>query len=105
MFFNAPGEPTKLKQTIYLAAAIVLGLLLSFLAHVFIEMEYLAWADSAGKVVAFYGSCALHPALRAALWLAGGIGGFYLGRYWWRLVYIDRRWVNRHYSPGSNSRE
>ncbi len=37
MFFNAPGNPTKLKQAVYLIAATVLGVLLSFLAHAFIE--------------------------------------------------------------------
>lgn len=95
MFFNAPAQPTKLKHAVYLAAATVLGLLLSFLAHAFIEMEYLSWMAAQHKVVTFYGSCALPPALQAALWLAGAVGGFFLGRFWWRKVYIERAWAKR----------
>jgi hypothetical protein len=93
MFFNAPTDATKVKHVVYLAAATVLGLLLSFLAHALIEMQYLAWAESTGRVVTFNSSCALHPALQAALWLGGAIGGFFVGRLWWRMVYIDRVWA------------
>jgi len=93
MFFNAPGNPTKFKKTVYLLATIILGLLLSLLAHAFIEISYLNWVQSKGQIVQFYGSCALPPLLQTSVWILGAVGGFFLGRFWWRKVYIERIWV------------
>lgn len=93
--FKTAGEPTKFKKVVYLIASTVLGLLLSLWAHAFIEMSYLSWAGSQGRLVAFYGGCALHPALQIVIWLLGAIGGFYLGRFWWRKVYIERVWAKK----------
>ena len=103
MFIKTVGEVTRLKHIVYLSAATLLGLLLSFLVHAFIEMEYLSWAAEQGKAVTFYGSCALPTLLQLALWVAGGVGGFYLGRFWWRMVYIDRVWARVAKPPISNS--
>lgn len=95
MFLKTVGEPTKLKYVTYLAAAVVLGLLLSLLAHAAIEISYLKWLASQGRVAVFYRGCALPPILTAALWLAGAVGGLLLGRAWWRYIYIDRRWEKK----------
>jgi hypothetical protein len=101
MFFNAPGNPSQLKKAIYLSASTILGVLLSFIVHAFIEIRYLRWAESHGRSVIFYGGCALPPALRIALLLLGIVGGFLLGRFWWRKVYIERVWAKK-YSAGKN---
>lgn len=95
MFFNAPGNPTKLKKIIYLSASTILGLILSFLAHALIEISYLSWAERQGRVVTFYGGCALPAALQALLLVLGAVGGFLLGRFWWRMVYVERVWAKR----------
>jgi hypothetical protein len=95
MFLKAPGKPTKFKRAIYLSAAVILGILLSFIIHALIEINYLNWALSQGKVVEFYGSCALSPVLQISLWLLGAIGGFFLGRFWWRKIYIERFWEKK----------
>jgi hypothetical protein len=97
MFFNAPpGDPTKGKHVVYLIAATMLGLLLSLLAHAGFELLYL---NSAGTAVTFTaGGCALPVWFQAALWLGGAVGGFLLGRVWWRYVYVDRTWMKR-YNP------
>lgn len=89
------GKSTQLKKFIYLSASIVLGLLLSFIAHAVIEINYLNWVLNQGQVVQFYGGCALLPWLQAALWLFGLIGGFFLGRFWWRKIYIERAWLKK----------
>jgi MFS family permease len=70
-------------------------LLLSFLIHAFIEIKYLSWAEEQGRAVSFYGGCALAPWLQIALWLFGALGGYFLGRWWWRIVYIDRAWEKK----------
>lgn len=92
MFFSAPPNPTKTKHVVYLTVTTVLGILLSVLIHVGIEAAYLAWAESTGRVVHWYGSCALHPIIQVSLVILGALGGFFLGKYWWRLVYVERKW-------------
>lgn len=95
MFFDAPGKPTKLKKTIYLFATIILGLLLSIIAHAVIEINYLQRIIENREAAIFYGGCALSPWLRNALWILGVVGGYFLGQFWWRKVYVERVWVKR----------
>ena len=90
-----------LKKAIYLFSATILGVLLSFLAHAFIEMGYLRWAYKTGYAVTFYGGCALLPALQAALWVLGVVGGFLLGRYWWKIIYVEKRYENSGFICGT----
>jgi len=80
------------KKTIYLIASTVFGIILSCIAHAVIEIIYLQQADnitwySQGGV----GACALPPAVQYGLVLIGIVGGYFLGRYWWKIVYIERR--------------
>ena len=84
---------SKIKKAVYLLSTMFLGLLLSFLVHAAIEINYLNWLASHGRAATFYGGCVLPPLLQAALWLAGIIGGCYLGQYWWRKVYIEHFWA------------
>ena len=96
MFFNAPGKPTKFKQALYLTAAVILGVLLSLIANVFIEIYYLNWAMDQGVTVVLYNGYALSPALSYGLFLGGAILGFIFGRNWWRWVYVDRVWEKKY---------
>lgn len=95
MFFRRPGKPTKLKQAVYLTAATILGVLLSFIMHALIEINYLRLAFERGLNVMFYNGCALPPILSLGLLLLGAVGGFLLGRFWWRWVYVDRIWAKK----------
>lgn len=90
-----PGNPTKFKKTVYLSASVVLGVMLSFLAHAIIEMIYLRLASSQDWPVSFHYGCALPLVLSYGLFIIGIIGGYFLGRYWWRWIYIDRVWEIR----------
>lgn len=95
MFFDKPVQPTKFKKLVYLIASTILGLLLSLIAHALIEMNYINLVLSQGRLVKFYGGCALPPTLQVSLWIIGGVSGFLLGRFWWRKVYIERVWWNK----------
>ena len=92
---NRAGSASSLKKAVYLTASTILGILLSFIAHAVIEMKYLSLAEGQGRVVTFYGGCALPPALQTGLLVLGAVGGFFLGRLWWRMVYIDRVWEKK----------
>ncbi|KKR02327.1 MAG: hypothetical protein UT29_C0004G0020 [Candidatus Yanofskybacteria bacterium GW2011_GWA1_39_13] len=92
MIFKAPGQPTTLKHVAYLITATFFGLILSFIIHALIEMGYLRWADSQGLLVPFYGGCALTPTIQIGIWVVGAVGGFLLGRFGWRKVYVERIW-------------
>jgi hypothetical protein len=95
MRFKAPGKPSPLKKTVYLLATTILGVLLSLIAHALIEIDYLNRAFNQGRAVTFYGGCALPPVLSIALLVMGAVGGFFLGRFWWRKVYIERVWAKK----------
>ena len=83
-----------IKKVLYIILSALLGLVLSFLAHAFVEMTYLritpsdevVWFTHLGVAV-----CAL-PLWLTMLLLAGGIaGGILLGIYWWHKVYIEHK--------------
>jgi hypothetical protein len=93
MFFRPPEEPTKLKKAVYFTASVILGLLLSFLIHAFAEINYLQWADRHGYAVNFFGGCVFWPWFKISLLVLGAVGGFFLGRFWWRKIYIEKVWA------------
>ncbi len=77
----------KLKKVVYVLLAVFLGILLSFIIHGLIEMLYLKIAADRGIAVTWTFSCALPAFLQIGLVLAGIIGGFFLGLYWWKKIY------------------
>ena len=95
MFFRPPGKPTNLKKAVYLIAATVLGVLLSFLVHALIEINYLKVAADQNIAVVFSNSCALPSWLNISLWILGAVGGFWLGRFWWRKIYVQKVWAQK----------
>lgn len=96
MFLHSVGKPTKFKKIIYISLTIILGFLLSFILHAFLEISYLAWLSSQGKAVIFYGNCALPLYLQILIILIGIVGGYFLGDFWWRKVYIERFWEKKN---------
>jgi uncharacterized membrane protein YgaE (UPF0421/DUF939 family) len=95
MFFRPPEEPTNLKKAVYLVAATILGVLLSFLIHALIEINYLHWMANQDIIVSLSGGCALTPWLQIILWILGAVGGFFLGRFWWRKIYVEKVWAQK----------
>lgn len=103
MFLHADPKPTPTKHVIYLCCTVVLGIMVSFVVHVGLESIILGLAKdytTSGVFPTWYtafgiidGGCVLHPVIQWALLLGGAVGGFFLGRYWWKYVYIERRWA------------
>lgn len=80
------------KQALYLTASTALFVLLSYLAHAFLELWYLGWAEETGRAIVWtkhlgIGPCALPWWAQYGLLAAGLLGGFLIGRVWWRFVY------------------
>lgn len=90
-----------MKHVIYLILTTILGLLLFGIAHAVIEMIYLRTAlrNDYPIVWHFYLQgrfpCALPPILFYGIPVLGIIGGFLIGRVWWRWVYVEHRRWNR----------
>ena len=88
MWFNKIGRPTKTKKIVYLSLSVILGIILSFNVHAFLEMAYLRWAMTENREVVFYGGCALPDWAQILLWLLGIFSGYFVGKFWWRKIYI-----------------
>lgn len=84
-----------MKKTVYIFLVMVLGMILNFIAHALIETAYINSAIAGGLVLTdqgIFGSyCVLPVWLQILLPLAGIIGGFFMGKTWWRMVYIQKR--------------
>lgn len=78
------------KKIIYIILAMILGVILSFIAHAFIEIFYLSYSFNqriSPEPSSLNSQCYLPSSLQIALFIAGLIGGYFLGRFWWRKVY------------------
>ncbi len=98
MFHTTPPTPTKNKKVVYILSWVVLGLLLSLLVNVFIELKYFdwvqnnQWAQENSQTISSYELSPLNPVLRIGLFVAGALFGFWQGKFWWRKVYIEQTW-------------
>lgn len=87
----------KWKRPLYLILTTLLGLLLSIGAHAVLETWYLDRAAARGWTIVWsspfgIGDCALPVWVQLSLPLVGLVGGWSVGRIWWRYVYVDGRW-------------
>ncbi|MFA6197831.1 MAG: hypothetical protein WC734_01585 [Patescibacteria group bacterium] len=95
MFHRHAPMPTPAKHIGYLIAAMILGVLLGVLIHAGIELIYLYWAATHDKNIVWHGGCSLSWIIQIILPILGVIGGYTLGRWWWRVIYIEQRWLKR----------
>ncbi|MDD5040657.1 MAG: hypothetical protein PHY34_05945 [Patescibacteria group bacterium] len=95
MFLNARINPTPGKHAAYIISAGVFGFLIGLLVHAVAEDIYLQWAIKNDHTITWYAGCSLHPAVQIGLVIVSIAGGLGLGKMWWRLVYIERRWATR----------
>ncbi|HCJ52643.1 MAG: hypothetical protein A2898_01770 [Candidatus Kerfeldbacteria bacterium RIFCSPLOWO2_01_FULL_48_11] len=112
MFLHANLNPTPAKKVVYLCSSVILGILLSLIAHAVVESLYISSALDRNASIIWYtafgglkGACALHPAIQWSLLIGGAVGGYFLGKFWWRLVYIDRRWSKDKVEPAPTQKQ
>ncbi len=82
------------KKTIYIILSVILGLLLSFVAHGVIEIVYVNYFLSRGDLPepsSLNAHCYLPSVLQIGLLLAGLLGGYFGGRFWWHKIYSERK--------------
>jgi uncharacterized protein YneF (UPF0154 family) len=80
-----------MKKIIYVILWVVLGLILSFIAHAGIEIQYLKYANAYNLTVHWVlsGACALPLWLIVLLPILGIAFGLWAGFFFYRKVYID----------------
>jgi hypothetical protein len=95
IFSKTPPTPTETKRIVYLISWMVLGMLFDFLVYIFIETKYLNWALSHNATLTAFTDKGIWPFLHFCLIIIGAIGGYFLGKVWWRKVYIERYWEKK----------
>jgi len=85
-----------MKRTIYIIAFTFLGILLQFLVHMLAELWYVALltGDFAryGLGLSWDTWFLVHHIATAVLFAGGVLGGYFSGRYWWRIIYIEKKY-------------
>jgi len=95
MLLNASKKTSKLKRVVYLLASMILGFLLGFIVYALVGINYLQWFIDQGGVWPFRMVLFVLLVLEVVLLVAGFVGGLFLGRFWWRKVYVERAWARR----------
>ena len=86
-----------MKRMVYIASWMVLGFLLGVIAHAGIEIPYIYYAVSHSSSLTTYPSighatCFLPEWLQVLMIVAGIGGGYYAGVYFWRVLYVEKRY-------------
>jgi len=74
------------KKFAYVFASVILGILVSLVAHSLIEIAYINWLLSHGLVAEFFGRCTLPWLLQVSLMVFGSVSGLHLGLNWWKSI-------------------
>ena len=84
-----------MKRSVYDALSVVLGVLLSFVIHALVEQIYIALLLSDftrwSLGLSWEALLLIHHVFSLLLLVGGCVGGYYLGVYWWNLVYIQKK--------------
>lgn len=87
-----------MKKTVYIISFTALGMLLQFLLHAFVEMWYigLLLRDFAafGFGLSWDDWFMIHAILTAIFFIGGATIGFYAGKKWWQIIYVEQRYKN-----------
>ncbi len=87
MEFNFKNMIKTIEKSLYISLSIFLGFLLSIIFHSLLEI-FIISQSSSPEPSGFIGhSCYLPSYLNIGIALFGLIGGFYLGKYWYKKVY------------------
>ena len=85
-----------MKRTIYISAFTFLGFLLQFLVHAWVEIWYIGLLinnfSTYGFGLAWRQWFLIHHILTVLLLIGGLAFGYLQGRYWWKQIYVLKRW-------------
>ncbi len=72
------------QKWVYVSAAVLCGVLVSFVAHSVLEIAYINWLLVYGVAPVFSGRCTLPPLLSFSIASFGILAGLHLGLNWWQ---------------------
>jgi len=90
MFFNEPGKASNSKRAVYLTTSTILGILLGAIVAGLVEIKYFSLAPNL-----FNDGCTRLQILQSIILILGAIGGFFVGKFWWRKIYVERVWIKK----------
>jgi len=84
------------KKAFYLFCCVILGILLSFILHVIIELPIIFIMVSDMSRYSFGLSwnewMAIHWVFTALMMVAGIVFGYWIGKRWWQYIYVDKKY-------------
>lgn len=82
----------KQKRRVYVFLTIILGVILSYIVHGAIEIIYLKTVEDVTWYMHWgFAPCSLPPLVAYMLPVIGIVGGYFLGKFWWQLVYVEKK--------------
>lgn len=86
-----------IKKTIYIFLTIILCLLLALIVYSFLEITYIKYFLSKNLILVSSGApgfigCVLPYYIQIVLMLFAVVGGYFLGQFWWRIIYVEKRY-------------
>lgn len=85
------------KRTTYIILSVIFGFILSIVVHAALEIWYLGEVIANGEGIIWYsgfgmadGACSFPLYLQYGLLVLGLISGYLLGRWWWKIVYVEK---------------
>lgn len=95
MFFNEPGEASNAKRAVYLTASTILGILLGAVVCGLFEIKYLSLASNS-----FNNGYIRLQIFQGIILILGAASGFFVGKFWWRKIYVERVWIKNKPTVG-----
>lgn len=92
MFINTPLKASKPKHIVYLIATSILGILVNYFILILIQVVILQLIMHSERNLIWYSGYPPHLIFISGFLIAGAVWGFILGRYWWRIIYIEHRY-------------
>lgn len=85
----------KMKRKIYIGLTMLFGVELMVVLHALVESWYISMLTTNNTPITSYKfwvfSTYLPLWLPAIMLIGGLVGGFFLGKWWWQIVYVEKR--------------
>ncbi len=86
-----PKSSLKIKRIVYLAAASIFGLLINYFVLFFAQVLVLQKLLHSEKNIIWYSGYPPTLVFLISFLIFGIVWGFFAGRYWWRIIYTEKR--------------